>query len=212
MQLQDRKAGGVREGVVQDAGGEGIREVVEGEGEEAEDFLILLPRARHREQVARGIGRVDGRGDVVQVFTLFASFRPFWEMGVDIRHYKVHPFSSSSSSLFASCAIHVPVRIPVPYEYVSTIAQVSEPFVHLPLYKRRGTAGAGAEIDESVVGDGGAEDGLERAGDEGGGGCRLQDWGFVFPEEGETCLDEGAEGSGKPGLVVDFEKTEGWNG
>lgn len=157
-------------------------------------------------------------------------------MGVDIRHHKVHP--SSTSSLSASCAIHMPIgpRIPVPHQYIPTIAQFPESFVHLSLYKRRGTAGAGAEIDEGVVGDGWAEDSLERAGDEGGGGRRLQDWGFVFPEEGETCLDEGAEGSGKPGfglvvlvvfvggdgmgwcggsvpgLIVDFEETEWRNG
>ena len=137
-------------------------------------------------------------------------------MGVDIRHHEVHP-SSFYSSLSASGAIHTPIRprIPVPHQYVPTIAQPPESSIHLPLYERGGTAGAGAEIDEGVVGDGGAEGGLERAGDEGCGGCRLQDWEFVFPEEGETCLDEGAQGSGKPGfglIVLAVFVGEDWIG
>lgn len=115
-------------------------------------------------------------------------------MRVNIRHDEIYLWSSSSSS------ISVPVRthISAPDEYVPAIAQCLEGLIYLPLYEWRGTAGAGAEIDEGVVGDGGAEDGLERAGDEGGGGCGLEDWGFVGPEESETGLDEGAERSGKP--------------
>lgn len=88
--------------------------------------------------------------------------------------------------------------MPVPYQYISSIAQLVEGFVHLPLYVRCGTPGTGAEIDECVVGNGGAEDGLERAGNEGGGGCRLEDGRFIPPEEGQDCLDGGAERGGKP--------------
>ena len=50
---------------MQDAGGEGVGEVMEGERKEAEDFLVFFLRAGHREQVGRGICRVDGVGDVV---------------------------------------------------------------------------------------------------------------------------------------------------
>lgn len=89
-------------------------------------------------------------------------------------------------------------RVPAAYEYIPTITQFSEAFVDIALYVRRGTAGAGAEIDEGVVGDGRAEDGLERAGNEGGGRRRLEDWGSVFPKKSENCLDEGAEGSREP--------------
>ena len=156
-------------------------------------------------------------------------------MRVDIRHDEIDLLSSSSPSVSRMpVRPHIP---PAPDEYVPTIAQFPEGSVHFPLYKGRGTACAGAEIDEGVVGDGWAEDGLERAGDDGGRGCGLQDWGFVCPEESETCLDEGAERSGKPefgslvlavrleeggmgwgwrvrvpGLVVDFEKTERGDG
>ena len=63
---------------MQDAGGEGVGEMVEGEGKEAEDFLLApFLRACHGEQVARGIGRVDGAGDIVQVIALVAGFYPF---------------------------------------------------------------------------------------------------------------------------------------
>lgn len=95
-------------------------------------------------------------------------------------------------------------RIPIPNEYVATIAQFLEGLVHLALYKGRGTASAGAEIDECILGDGRAEDGLERAGDQGGWRCSLEDRRSVFPEKSETCLDEGTEGSGEPriGFVV----------
>lgn len=111
----------------------------------------------------------------------------------------------------------VGAHIVAPHEYVPAIAQFLKGLVHLPLYERRGTAGAGAEIDEGVVGDGGAEDGLERAGDEGGGGCGLEDWGFVGPEESETGLDEGAKRSGEPGigflvLAFLFLRRMGWDG
>ena len=78
LELEDCKAGGCREGVVQDARGQGVGKVVEGEGEEAEDLLVLLLRARHREQVLRGVGRVDGVRDVVQVLALIAGSHPFW--------------------------------------------------------------------------------------------------------------------------------------
>lgn len=61
---------------MQNACGEGVREVVEGKGEEAEDFLALFLRASHREQVARGIGCVDGVRDVVQVVAFIAGFYP----------------------------------------------------------------------------------------------------------------------------------------
>lgn len=61
---------------MQDAGGEGVREMVEGEREEAEDLVLLL-RAGHREQVVRRIGRVDRVGNVVQVVALVAGFHPF---------------------------------------------------------------------------------------------------------------------------------------
>ncbi len=61
---------------MQDAGGEGVGEMVEGEEEEAKDFLILLLRRGHREQVVRGSGGVDGGRDVVQVFALVAGFHP----------------------------------------------------------------------------------------------------------------------------------------
>ncbi len=117
-------------------------------------------------------------------------------MGVDVRHHEVH----SSSALSACCPIHSPVRpcIPAAYEYVPAVAQFFEGFVHLLLYVGRGTASAGAEIDECVVGDGRAEDGLECAGNERGGGCRLEDRSFVSPEKSETGLNEGAKGSGEP--------------
>lgn len=62
---------------MQDAGSEGVGEVVEGEGEEAEDFLALSLRACHREQVVRGICCVDGVGDIVQVIAFVAGFYPF---------------------------------------------------------------------------------------------------------------------------------------
>lgn len=54
---------------------------------------------------------------------------------------------------------------------------------------------------------------MERAGDEGGGGCGLEEGDFVGPEEGETCLDGGAEGSGEPrsGWLV-FRSFGGWDG
>lgn len=181
---------------MQNAGSKGIGEVVKGEREEAEIFPIPLLRPGHGEQVVRGIRCVDGVRDVVKVLALFAGFHPFWDMGVYVRHHEVYP----SSSLSASCPVRTPicVRITVAYEYIAAITQVFEGLVDLLLYEGRRSAGAGAEIDECIVGDGGAEDGLERASDEGGGGCRLEDWGFVFPEEGEYCLDGGAERSGKP--------------
>lgn len=56
---------------------------------------------------------------------------------------------------------------------------------------------------------------MERAGDDGGRGCRLKDWGFVCPEKSETCLDEGAERSGKPkigSLVLAIRSFGGWDG
>lgn len=117
-------------------------------------------------------------------------------MRVYIRHDEIYLSSSASISIHVCTSIYP--QIPISYEYAPTIAQLLEGFVDLPLYKRRGTASAGAEIDECVVSDGRAEDGLERARNEGGGGCRLEDWGFVLPEKGETCLDEGAERSGEP--------------
>ena len=131
-------------------------------------------------------------------------------MRVDVRHHEIDP----SASLSASRSIHLPARprVPISYEYVPTVTQVFESLVDLLLYERRRSACARAEIDECVVGDGGAEDSLERAGDEGGGGCRLEDWSFVFPEKGEACLDEGAKGSGKPriGSVVLAFCWRGW--
>ena len=83
---------------MQNSSGEGVGEVVKSKGKEAEYFLVLLLRAGHREQVVRGIGCVDGGGDVVQVFALFAGFHPFWQMGVDVGHHEVHPTSSPSVS------------------------------------------------------------------------------------------------------------------
>ena len=50
---------------MQNVGGEGVGKMVEGEREEAENLLILLLRPSHREQVVRGIGRVDWVRDVV---------------------------------------------------------------------------------------------------------------------------------------------------
>ena len=187
LEFDNRETRGIGEGVMQDAGGQRVGEVVESEGEEAEDFFILLLRAGYREQVARGTGRVDRGGYIVQVVALVAGFDPFWEMGVYIRHHEVHPCSSSLPRCI-SIPIHGPVcpRVPIPNEYVPTLTQFVEALVHFPFYVRRGTAGAGAEVDEGVFGDGGAEDGLERAGDEGGGGGGLEDWRFVLPEECET--------------------------
>ena len=95
-------------------------------------------------------------------------------------------------------------RVPISYEYVPTITQFLEGFVYLLLYERGRSAGTGAKIDKCMVGNGRAEDGLERAGNEGGGRYRLEDWGFVFPEKSETCLDESAEGSGKPRIELVF--------
>ena len=95
-------------------------------------------------------------------------------------------------------------RVLVPYEYVPTITQFLEGFVDLLLYERRRSAGTGAKIDERIVGNGCAEDGLERAGNERGRGYGLEDWGFVLPEESETCLDESAERSGKPRIELVF--------
>ena len=117
-------------------------------------------------------------------------------MRVYIRHDKVHPSSSPSICI----PVQMPIRpsIPFPYEYVPAIAQFFKSFIHLALYKGRGTASAGAEVDKCVLGDGRAKDALERAGDEGGGRCRLEDRGSVSPEKSEACLDEGAEGSGEP--------------
>ena len=63
---------------MQDAGGEGVGKMVEGEEEEAKDLLTLLLRPGHREQVVRGTGRVDRGRDVVQVFALVAGFHPLW--------------------------------------------------------------------------------------------------------------------------------------
>lgn len=187
---------------MQDTGGQGVGEVVEGEGEEAENFLVLLLSAGHREQVVRGTGCVDWGGDVMKVFALVAGLHPFWEMGVDVRHHEFHP----SSSPLISIPIRMPIRprVPIPYEYIPTITQFLESFVNLPLYIRRGTASARAEIDECVVSNGRPEDGLKRAGNEGGGRRRLEDWSFVFPQKSETRLDEGAEGSRNPrnGSVV----------
>lgn len=98
--------------------------------------------------------------------------------------------------------------------YVPAITQFFEGFVNFLLYKWGRSAGTRAEIDECVVGDGRAEEGLERARDERGGGCRLEYWSFVFPEKSETCLDEGAEGSGKPriGSVVSVFRGCGQDG
>lgn len=42
LELEDGEAGGGRERVVEDAAREGVGEVVEGEVEEAEDFLLLV--------------------------------------------------------------------------------------------------------------------------------------------------------------------------
>ena len=61
---------------MQDAGGERVGEMVEGEREEAEDLVLLLC-AGHREQVVWRIGRVDRVGNVVQVVALVAGFHPF---------------------------------------------------------------------------------------------------------------------------------------
>ena len=61
---------------MQDAGGERVREMVEGEREEAEDLVLLL-RAGHRQQVVRRIGCIDRVGNVVQVVALVAGFHPF---------------------------------------------------------------------------------------------------------------------------------------
>lgn len=187
---------------MQDASSQGVGEMVEGEGEETEDFFILLICPSHREQVVRSAGCVDGRWDVVQIVALVAGLHPFREMGVYVRHHKIHPFSLLSFSI----PIHMAVcpRTFVPDEYVPTIAQFPEGFIHLLLYEGRRSAGTGAEIDECIVGDGRAEDGLEGTGNEAGRGCRLENWGLVFPEKSETCLDEGAQGSRKPRIGFTF--------
>lgn len=58
-------------------------------------------------------------------------------------------------------------------------------FINLALNVRRRSARASAEIDKSVFSEiGGAEDGLEGVGDEGGGRGGLEEGCIEFPEEG----------------------------
>lgn len=57
--------------------------------------------------------------------------------------------------------------------------------VDFPLYIRRGSARAGAEVHKGVFLEvGGAEDGLQSVGDEGRGGGGLEEGGLEFPDFG----------------------------
>ena len=75
-------------------------------------------------------------------------------------------------------------------------------FVDLLFNSRGGTAGAGAEVDEGVGGEGGAEYFLEDAGHEGCGGGGLEGGCFEGPAKGEAVLDAFAEELGEAGGEV----------
>lgn len=88
LEFEDGEAGGCAEGVFEDGAGEGVGEVVEGEGVEPEGFAV---RDRGEgaavdlgEEVWRGGAGVNGVGDVVEVGGVGAGEAPGGDVGVDV--------------------------------------------------------------------------------------------------------------------------------
>ena len=91
MEFEDRETGGVEEGIFQDGTGEGVREMVKGEGEEAEELSVGMERGGVRvrglglrEQGRRGKGGIYGSGDVVEVWGTGGGVFPGGEVRVEV--------------------------------------------------------------------------------------------------------------------------------
>lgn len=88
LEFEDGEAGGCAEGVFEDGAGEGVGEVVEGEGVEPEGFAVWDRRRGGTvdlgEEVWRGGAGVDGVGDVVEVGGVGAGEAPGGDVGVDV--------------------------------------------------------------------------------------------------------------------------------
>lgn len=179
---------------MQDLGGQGVGEVVKGEGEEAEDFLpvgggVGTVGVAQQDAGLRRVGGVDALADVREVIAFLARRAPRFDVGVQVRQDEL---DAAGRAGLAAVMVALPgggavLRWRVGFGKQSCVEDAFD--------LGRRPACPGAEVDEGQFLNGvfAAEDGVQGRCDELGGGAALDDGKVEGPGYGEAGLNGGPE-------------------